>query len=130
MRRHRQRTIYFAFSIAVCLTLVSTHLRAGTHLEFQTGKLLDVSSDERLYEGTTHRYAVYQVQLSDVVYSARGEKLRRYSGDPGHGLVVGDTVQVAIDGDNLILQRPDGKQIKAKIIKRRRPDTTIKGSVN
>lgn len=120
-----ERTIYSTLLTAVLLTLVPTSLRAGPHSEFQLGKLLDVSSDERLYEGTTHRYAIYEVQLRDLVYFARGEKLSRHAGDPGHGLVVGDTVQVAVDGDNLILQRPDGKQIKAKIIKRQRPDTKL-----
>jgi hypothetical protein len=95
---------------------------AGSHREFQTGKLLDVSSDERFVEGTSFKYAIYQVQVGDVVYFGRGEKLHRRSGDPGHGLIVGDPVQAAIDGDSLILQRPDGKEIKTKIVKRQRSD--------
>jgi hypothetical protein len=37
--------------------------------------------------------------------------------------VIGDPVQAAIDGDNLILQRPDGKEIKTKIIQRKRADS-------
>jgi hypothetical protein len=94
--------------------------RAETHRDFQTGKLLDVGLEERLVEGTTHKYATYEVQIGDVVYFARGERLHKNSGDAGHGLIVGDPVKVAIDGDNLILQRPDGKEIKAKITKRQR----------
>jgi hypothetical protein len=98
-------------------------LYAGTHRDFQAGKLLDVSSDERLVEGTTVKHAVYEVQLGDIVYFARGERIHVRSGDVGHGLVVGDPVQAAIDGDNLILQRPDGKEIKTKIIQRKRADS-------
>jgi hypothetical protein len=96
---------------------------AGTPHQFQTGKLLDVGSDERAVEGTTIIHAVYQVQVGDLIYFARGERVRRHSGDPAHGLVVGDPVKVAIDGEDLILQRPDGKEIKAKIVRRQRADS-------
>lgn len=109
--------------VSVCFSflLSSVCLCAGSNYRFQTGKLLDISSDERLIDGTTYRRAIYQVQVGDVVYSCRGERVRSHSGDPGHGLIVGDPVPAAIDGDNLILQRPDGKEIKTKIIKRQRP---------
>ena len=110
------------FSVGFSFLLGTVCLCARTHQGFQTAKLLDVSYDERLDEGTTYRYAIYQVQVGDVVYFGRGERLRYHSGDPGHGLIVGDPVQAAIDGDNLILQRPDGKEIKTKIIKRQRPE--------
>jgi propanediol dehydratase large subunit len=95
---------------------------AGTPHQFQAGKLLDVGSDERAVEGTTIIHAVYHVQVGDLIISARGERVRRHGGDHAHGLVVGDPVQVAIDGDDLILQRPDGKEIKAKIIRRQRAE--------
>jgi hypothetical protein len=106
-----------------CLALASCVLSfAREPHHFQNGQLLDVGSDERLFEGTTVIHAVYQVQIGELIYFARGERVRRYSGDPTHGLVVGDPVQVAIDGDNLILQRPDGKEIKAKVIRRQRAE--------
>jgi len=107
-------------SISLSVLLSTIYLHAGTHRDFQAGKLLDVSSDERLVEGTTVKHAVYEVQLGNIIYFARGERIHVHSGDVGHGLVVGDSVQAAIDGDNLILQRPDGKEIKAKIIQRKR----------
>ena len=69
---------------------------AGTPHQFQAGKLVDVGSDERAVEGTTIIHAVYQVQVGDLIYFARGERVRRHSGDPAHGLVVGDPVQLAI----------------------------------
>ena len=107
-------------SVGLSILLSTLCLYAGAHRDFQAGKLLDVSSDERLIEGTTVKHAVYEVQLGDIVYSARGERIHVRSGDVGHGLVIGDSVQVAIDGDNLILQRPDGKEIKTRIIQRKR----------
>jgi hypothetical protein len=109
-------------SVGFSVLLSTVYCCAGTHREFQTGKLLDVSADERLFEGTSVKYAIYQVQVGDVVYFGRGERLRRRSGDPGHGLIVGDPVRAAIDGDSLILQRPEGKEIKTKIVKRQRAD--------
>ena len=55
---------------------------AGTPHQFQSGKLLDVGSDEHLVEGTTVIHAVYQVQVGDLIYFARGERVRRHSDDP------------------------------------------------
>jgi len=46
--------------------------------------------------------------------------MRRRTGDPGKGLIVGDPVKVAIDKDELILLNPDGKEMKMKITKRAR----------
>jgi hypothetical protein len=46
--------------------------------------------------------------------------MRRHSGDPGHGLIIGDPVQAAVEGEDLILLRPDGKELKAKITRRER----------
>src|ERR1039458_638983 len=114
----KQRLTLLRLCLVIAAILTTTFGFAGTHGNFQSGKLLDVGSDERLYEGTSLRNAIYQVQVGDIIYSTRGERLRRHSGDAGHGLIVGDVVQVAIDGDNLFLQRPDGKEIKTKIVKR------------
>lgn len=105
--------------VVLTLTLASTCLCA-TKRDFQTGKLVSITADEILYEGTTHRRAIFTVQIADLVYTARGERIRRRSGDFGQGLIIGDPVQVAIDGEDLILLKPDGKELKTKIIKRAR----------
>lgn len=94
--------------------------RKTFRLSLVFGKLVDISSDERVDKGTTHGYTVYQVQIGDIVYFGRGEKLPKHPGDTGHGLIVGDPVQAAIEGSDLIIQRPDGKEIKTKVIKRKR----------
>jgi hypothetical protein len=107
--------LWLVLALVLCTGVVS----AAKH-EFQTGKLLDIADDERLYSGTSLRWAVFTVQVDDVIYTARGQRMRRRSGDPGKGLIVGDPVKVAIDKEDLILLNPDGKEMKMKITKRAR----------
>src|SRR5579862_6799636 len=107
------------FTIALALVLATNSIGA-TKRDFQTGKLISVTDDERLVEGTSYRWAIFTVQVADLVYTARGGRVRRHSGDSGQGLIVGDTVQVAVEGGDLILLKPDGKELKTKIIKRAR----------
>jgi hypothetical protein len=114
------RLTLLRISAGFCLLLISAGWCAGAHKEFQTGKLVDITSDEQVKKGTSSSYAIYQVQIGDIVYFGRGEKQQKHPGDPGHGLVVGDPVQAAIDRSDLIIQRRDGKEIKTKIIKRQR----------
>jgi hypothetical protein len=111
------RKAFLMLALAMTLT---TALSGATKHVFQTGKLISVTSDERFVEGTSYRSAIFNVQIGDLIYSARGERIRRHSGDIGQGLVIGDAVQVAVDGENLIFLKPDGKELKAKIIKRER----------
>jgi hypothetical protein len=53
-----------------------------------------------------------------MAYTARGGRIHRHSGDVAKGLIVGDPVQAAIDGENLIMLKRDGKELRTKIIKR------------
>jgi hypothetical protein len=105
--------------VALTLTLTNTFHGATKH-EFETGKLISVTADERLDEGTSERWAIFKVQIGDLIYTARGERIHRHSGDFAQGLVIGDTAKMTIDGGNLILLKPDGKELKTKIIKRER----------
>jgi hypothetical protein len=105
--------------LIVVLTLLTT-LGGATKLDFQTGRLIDVTVDEKLDEGTTYRWPLFTVQVDDLVYTARGRLIWWHSGDLGKGLIIGDTVQVAIEGGNLVFLRPDGKEFKARIVKRAR----------
>ena len=105
--------------VALTLTLATIFLGAPKR-NFQTGKLVDVTEDESVKKGTSYRWPIFTVQIGDLVYTAQGERIHR-SGDLGQGLIVGDTVQVALDAkEDLILLKPGGKEIKAKIIKRAR----------
>jgi hypothetical protein len=104
--------------VTLALTFAATIL-AAKH-ELQTGKLTNIMADETLIEGTSYRRAVFTVLIGDLVITARGDRIRRRSGDIGQGLIMGDSVKVAIDGGDLIFLKPDGKEMKTKIIKRAR----------
>ena len=106
--------------IALVLTAATACFGREAH-DFQNGKLIDITTDERLDLGTSERWPIFTVQIADIVYTARGGRLRqRRSGDPGHGIIVGDPVRVAVEGEQLILIAPGGKELKTKIIKRTR----------
>jgi hypothetical protein len=107
--------------VGVALVLaLAPFVTGATKHDFQTGKLINIDFEERLISGTSFRWAILTVQVGGVVYSARGDRMRRHSGDPGHGLIIGDPVQAAVEGEDLILRRPDGKELKAKITRRER----------
>ncbi|MGB8028134.1 MAG: hypothetical protein WCF30_00590 [Terracidiphilus sp.] len=106
-------------TLALSLALTNSAFAKAKH-DFQTGKLLNVTADERYVEGTSIRSAIFIVQIGDLVYTARGERIRRNTGDIGQGLIIGDPVQVAIDGEKLIILKPDGKELSVKIVKRER----------
>jgi hypothetical protein len=108
--------------IAIALTLAVTILIGGaaSKHDFKPGKLLDIGSTDRVVEGTVYRSALFTVQVADLVYTARGARIMRWTKDVGQGLIVGDPVQIAIDGDSLIFLKPDGKEMKTTIIKRTR----------
>jgi len=95
---------------------------AGSH-NFQAGKLLDVTTDERLVEGTSHRHAIFIVQIGDIIYTLRGERVLSRTKDYAEGLIVGDPVQVSVEGQNVILLKPDGKNLNTSVLKRERADT-------
>jgi len=107
--------------LMVALALVpATAFLGATKRAFQTGKLISITADERFVEGTSYRRAIFAVQIGDLVITARGGRIGRRSGDIGQGLIVGDAVQVAIDGGDLIFLKPDGKELRTKIVKRER----------
>jgi hypothetical protein len=108
--------------VTVALTLALAILIGGASKprDFKTGKLLDIGSSERVVQGTVHRSAEFTVQVDDIVYTARGARIVRWTKDVGQGLIVGDSVQVAIDGGDLIFLKPDRKEMKTTITKRTR----------
>jgi hypothetical protein len=98
----------------------TTIVLGATKYDFQPGKLLNVTADERYVQGTSIRNAIFNIQIGDLVYTARGERIHRNSGDIAEGLIIGDPVKAAVRGEDLILLKPDGKELKTKIIKRER----------
>lgn len=103
----------------ICFLLLSTAAFAKDHA-FQQGKLLAVDTDQRLYEGTSIGHALLTVQVDDVIYTVRGERVTRRTKDFSGGLIIGDSVQASLEGNNLVLLKPDGKDLKTNILKRAR----------
>jgi hypothetical protein len=105
--------------VALAFTLPTT-FHAATKRDFQTGELLSVTSGKGLDEVATHRWAIFTVQVGDVIYTASGGRIHHRTDDYQEGLTVGDPIHVAISGNDLILLKPNGKELKTKIIKRAR----------
>ncbi|MDP9112709.1 MAG: hypothetical protein M3O20_03395 [Acidobacteriota bacterium] len=108
-----------AFRIAWTLSLATFTAGAAKH-DFKPGRLMEVTADERIDEGTSERWAIFRVQVADLMYTARAGRIRLHSGDMAQDLIVGDPVQVAVDGETLVLLKPDGKELRMRIIKRAR----------
>ena len=76
---------------------------------------------DTLYKGTTYEHDMFAitVAIDGIAVTGIYEAKWRWSYAP-QDLVVGDTIDARIDGKKLIIKRPDGKEFKAKIIKRER----------
>jgi hypothetical protein len=114
--------------LALLLLLVSTAAFAKDHV-YQEGKLLSVSKQNDSSIGTglgnmalavPMGHAIFTVQISDIVYIVRGEKVNRRTKDYSKGLIIGDPVKVAVEGNNLILLLPTGKDFSTAILTRER----------
>lgn len=91
---------------------------------FTQGTLVNITKEDMSAKKKTEQAALFHVRIADLIYTGRGGKVDKKSGDMGQGLIVGDPVQAAVDGENLYLKKPNGKEIKTKIIKRERAAAT------
>jgi len=57
------------------------------------------------------------VALNGMIYSANFRQRRDFKSST---LVVGDSILARLDDDNLVLKKPNGKEIKAKLTRRAR----------
>ncbi len=100
--------------------------------EYQQGKLLNIEEKDEIQTsyitqkqsggGTVttpvenkEKHYFITVQAQDMVYV--GEYTPAFFGKPGDW-VIGDPISVRFDGKNMILQKPNGKELKTKIQKR------------
>jgi hypothetical protein len=114
-------SIVFVGSSKVLLVVaLALTLSAQTKREFQKGELLSITSGKGLDENATHRWAIFTVQIGDVIYTASGKRIRHPRDDYSEGLNAGDKVQGAVSGFELLLIKPDGGELKTKIVKRER----------
>jgi hypothetical protein len=98
--------------------------------DFQSAKVLDVqpytehgapivapNNGHPVLLDTSDDMFTLTVAIGDMGYSANYRSGRHFKSSE---VVVGDTIEARIDGDKLIIKRPDGKELKAKITRRAR----------
>jgi hypothetical protein len=98
--------------------------------DFQNAKLIDVAPYQENHApiiapnngypvliSTDRNMITITVALKGMAYSANFRQSRDFRSST---LVVGDSVPARLDGDNLILRKPNGKEVKAKITRRAR----------
>lgn len=105
------------FLLALVLMLATTFQAAGK-LEFQKGEVLSITSGKGLDHNITHRWAVFAIQIGNVIYSGSGKRIRHPTDDYSEGLHDGDAIRAAVSGNEMILLKPDGKELRTRIIKR------------
>jgi hypothetical protein len=89
---------------------------------YQKGKYLDV--DSQAYQKLAGDTSVLRhennlsVQLDDVIYVGQCEEKRHFSSCRPGTWVIGDMIDVRIDKDYMYLKKPDGNELKTRIVKR------------
>jgi hypothetical protein len=97
---------------------------------YQNGKLLSVSKEgDGTVVGTSasnigmafaQSHAIFVIQVADLVYTVRGERVNQRTRDYSKGLIVGDPVKAAVEGNTLVLLLPNGKDFGTAILTRER----------
>jgi hypothetical protein len=121
----------FSFVALFLLLALPALAKESTPKEYQQGKLLNIEEKDTVQstyvtqkqgdrtvstpvEDKQKHYFI-SVQAGDMVYV--GEYTPAFFGKPGDW-VIGDPIQVRFDGNKMILQKPNGKELKTKIQKR------------
>jgi hypothetical protein len=97
---------------------------------FQNAKLIDIAPYRKsntpiiapnngypVLISTDQNMMTITVALDGMSYSANFHQGRDFKSS---SLVVGDSVLARLDGDNLVLKKPNGKEVKAKVTRRAR----------
>lgn len=66
---------------------------------------------------TSSKMFTLTLTIGDLNYSGNFRAARHFKSSD---LIVGDTIEACVDGDKIIVRRPDGKEVKAKINRRAR----------
>lgn len=110
------RKILTTSVLILCLSTISAF---AAHV-FQSGKLTNATTEDTMKKGTSHRNVIYTVQIQDMIYTLRGGSVSPKAKDYTKGLIVGDPVQASVEGEHVILKKPNGKDMKTSILKRER----------
>ena len=109
-----------AVFVFLVLALVVTCFAADK--AYQTGKLLDV--DSQLYQKlvgdttVTRHQNDLSVQVGDIIYVGECHERKRWSSCRPGNWIVGDPIEVRVDKDEMYLRKPNGGEVKTRIVKR------------
>jgi hypothetical protein len=101
--------------VALALTLLTT-LCAET--KFEKAELLSITSGKGLDNDATHRWAFFTVQIGNVIYTGSGKRIKHKTDNYQEGLSAGDAIEASVSGNDLILRKPNGGEVKTRIVKK------------
>jgi len=117
---------------AVILCVSTFGFTGKEHKEYQTGTLLDVQSQgyEKIISNpqTAAPMSVRRtdnlvsVRLGDLVLVGECIGKRHFSACTPGDWIVGDPIEVRVEKDSMYLKKPNGKELKTKIVKRVRAE--------
>jgi len=113
------RKLVFGLVLAL-IAVVGVSLAADK--VYQKGKYLDVSS--QAYQKVVGDTSVLRhendmsVQIGDVIYVGQCEETRHFSSCRPGMWIIGDMIDVRIENDHMYLKKPDGAEVKTRIVKR------------
>jgi hypothetical protein len=109
--------------LILALTLLATAaLGLAADKVYQKGKYLDV--DSQAYQKLVGDNSVLRhendlsLQIDDIIYVGQCEEKRYFSSCRPGTWVIGDMIDVRIDKDYMYLRKPDGGELKTRIVKR------------
>jgi uncharacterized membrane protein len=119
-----------AFCSAGILAALSLLSSLSLAEDFKDAKLIDIAPYKQsnapiiapnngypVLISTDQNMITITVAINGISYSANFRQSRDFKSST---LVVGDTILARLEGENLILKKPNGKEVKAKVTRRAR----------
>jgi hypothetical protein len=119
--------LYCTIAMLAAMSCLSTLSPAE---DFQNAKLIDLAPYEKsnapiiapnngypVLISTDQSMMTITVAFNGMAYSANFRQRRDFKSST---LVVGDSILARLDGDNLVLKKPNGKEAKARLTRRAR----------
>jgi hypothetical protein len=112
------RSFFLFFVALMAMALVCS----AADKAYQAGKLVDV--DSQLYSKLVGDTTVIRhqndlsVRVGDVIYIGECHEKRHWSSCRPGNWIVGDPIEVWIEKDSMYLRKPNGGDVRTKIVKR------------
>ena len=119
VQRKSMRKLFFGLALTL---VVSVGASLAADKVYEKGKYLDVSS--QAYQKVVDDTSVLRhendmsVQIGDVIYVGQCEEKKHFSSCKPGTWIVGDMIDVRVENDHLFMKKPDGGEVKTRIVKR------------